>query len=129
MAFSHRDRRAHRAVWRGLAALAVGELALGTLALFAPRAWVGLIAVAALGAIGLAALDWGLGLVDRYATDLRRAREGGPLGGFERVEALSRFDLDRPVGRPTALSPHARRRTPERRRDEEAVEELKSGGP
>ena len=127
MAYSHRDRRAHRTVQRGLAALTVTTFLLVLAALLVPVAWVGLLAVVTLGIAGLLAVAWGHLVVAEYSTDLRRYREGAPMDGFARAELSSRFELDRPAGPPSGPSPHrragARARRAAGRRDPRAPHE------
>ncbi len=108
MAFSHRDRRVQRSVARGLIATTAGVVGLTVATLLAPDPWLGLLALALLGAAGFASLFWGHTLVAQYAADTRRYREGFPMDGFARAELGSRFGLDRPVGHPTGQSPHSR---------------------
>ncbi len=108
MAFSHRDRRAHREIERGLGLLAGGILGLSLVAILAPEPWVGLSALLGLVLAGLVAVAWGQRLLIGYARDLRSFREGGPPGDFGRFEAASRIGLERPVGGPSRRSPHSR---------------------
>lgn len=110
--FSHRDRRAHRAVARGFIALGIAVLSLGVLAFVAPTALVGELAVLGLGVTGLVYLRWSQHELTEYETDLRTATGDTERSSFLRVEARSSVALDRPVGRLTERSPHVRSRKP-----------------
>jgi hypothetical protein len=94
-------------------------VALTGVGLGVPLPFIGLAAVVALGGLGAAYVGWSEGMLSSYSTDLRLAREGGETDGFVRAEVGSSVGLDRDVGRPTALSPHARRRYPGTSGDED----------
>ncbi len=87
-------------------------VALTGVGLGVPFPFIGLAAVVALGALGVAYVGWSDGMLSSYATDLRLSREGGETDGFVRAEVGSSVGLERDVGRPTEVSPHARRRYP-----------------
>jgi len=109
--FTHRDRRAWRDVGRALGAMA-GSLVLGSaLALYLPVPYAGVAGVVALGGIGAGYLVWAERFLARYTDDLRRGRTGEAVG-FPRAELGTAVGLERVVGRPTARSPHSRRRYP-----------------
>jgi len=114
MEFSHRDRRAQRAVGRAFFGMVAVTLALIGVSLVVPLWFAGLVGVVALGILGIGYLGWSDALLESYSNDLRDELAGGRAGGFLRAEIGSPAGLDRDVGRPTARSPHARRRTPER---------------
>ena len=99
--------------------MVAAALALTGVGLGVPVPLVGLAAVVALCALGAAYVGWSDGMLASYTTDLRLARDGGSADGFVRVEVGSPVGFDRDVGRPTALSPHARRRYPRTSGDEE----------
>lgn len=123
MAYSHRDRRTHRIVWRGLETLGGAVVLLVLAALLAPEPWLGLVAVVGIGAAGLAALAWGNAVVGSYTADLRRYRDGTYLEGFARAELVPRFGLEQPTGQPSRRSPHHRPGAPPDRPPEaESVE-------
>jgi hypothetical protein len=108
--YSHRDRRAQRDVSRALGTVIAVTVVLTAGALLLPLPYVGIAAVLALAVLGAAYLGWSERTLSSYATDLRRAREGQEIDGFLRVEVTTEVGLERPVGRPTSPSPHARRR-------------------
>jgi hypothetical protein len=110
--YSHRDRRAHRDVRRALWTTVAAIVALTAFGLEVPLPFAGLVAVVALGALGAVYLGWSEGMLASYSDDLRRAREGKESDGFTRAEVGSPVGFERDVGRPTAASPHARRRYP-----------------
>jgi hypothetical protein len=110
--YTHRDRRAHRDVRRALWTTVAAIVALTGVGLEVPLPFAGLVAVVALGALGAVYLGWSEGMLSSYSNDLRRAREGRETDGFIRAEVGSTVGFERDVGRPTAVSPHARRRYP-----------------
>jgi hypothetical protein len=97
--------------------MVAAAVALTGVGLEVPLPFVGLTAVVALGVLGAVYLGWSEAMLSSYQTDLRLAREGGAVDGFVRVEVGSAVGFDRDVGRPTALSPHARRHYPGTPRD------------
>ena len=114
MGFSHHDRRVHRLVTRRLGLLAGLVVTLVLIALVAPFALAGTLAVVALAALGLTYVAWSDRLLARYAAQLRSVREGTVTDGFLRAEALSSVGLERTLGRPSERSPHTRRRRSQR---------------
>ncbi|HXY46826.1 MAG TPA: hypothetical protein VEK13_02870 [Thermoplasmata archaeon] len=108
--YSHRDRRAHRTIWRGLGAVGAAVVALSVFVLAAPRAGWGILGVGGLIITGATYVVWSEGVLSGYAKDLRALRDGTASDGFLRAEAGSSVGLDRTVGRPTERSPHVRRR-------------------
>jgi hypothetical protein len=112
MEYTHRDRRAQRAVSRVFFGLVGATVALIGFALEVPLWFAGLVSVIALGALGVGYIGWSDRLLEEYAKDLRTGAEGSGTDGFLRVELNTPVGLDRAVGRPTARSPHARRRAP-----------------
>jgi len=111
-AYSHRDRRAHRDVRRALWTMVAGVAALAGVGFEVRVPFLGLASVVALGVLGAAYLGWSEGMLSSYSNDLRLAREGRETDGFIRAEVGSPVGFEREVGRPTAVSPHARRRYP-----------------
>jgi hypothetical protein len=109
MSFSHRDRRTHRTVKRGLAWVAGTVAALCLLAVALPGSW-GMVGVAALAVSGAAYLVWSEAVLSEYASDLRAASEAGTARGFLRAEVAGVVGLERTVGRPTERSPNTRPR-------------------
>ena len=109
MSFSHRDRRAHRSVWRLLVGVTAATVALGAIAQY-ERAVpaIGAAAVAGLAITGGAALLAGERLIADYGNDLRNGRRPDGPDGFVRVEVRSEVGLERPVGLPTHRSPNVR---------------------
>ena len=112
MAFSHRDRRAHRSVGRALAAVLGLVVGLVLVALEMPYDAVGLAAVGGLSAVGLGYLIWSERLLSRYSADLRGVLEGISDSGFVRAEVGTAVGLERAVGSPAGRSPHRRRGPP-----------------
>ena len=112
MSFSHRDRRAHRTVWRVLAGVCGGGLALGALAFYGPDAALGLAALCGLAALGWAAMLAGERAVSEYGHDLRTVLESDAERGFVHAEVRSDVGLEREVGRPSGRSPHVRPPSP-----------------
>ena len=108
--YSHRDRRAHREVGRALWTVVGVSLGLTAVAVVLPWPFVGIASVVAMGALGLAYLGWSDRMLDRYASDLRRARDGTSTDGFVRVEVATPVGLYRDARLPTSPSPHTRRR-------------------
>lgn len=111
-AYSHRDRRTHRDVRRALWTVVAAVVLLAGFGLEVPIPFAGLASVVALGALGAVYLGWSEGMLASYSDDLRLAREGRESDGFTRAEVGSPVGFERDVGRPTAASPHARRRYP-----------------
>ena len=107
-AYSHRDRRVHRTIARGLVSVSVIVAAFATLSMFAPDSVVGITGIVALAISGAVYLYWSERVVTDYARDLRAIRDGSVDDGFLRVETSSAVALDRVVGRPTERSPHVR---------------------
>ncbi|HLM70877.1 MAG TPA: hypothetical protein VK423_05820 [Thermoplasmata archaeon] len=107
--YSHRDRRAQRAV--GLAFWTVVALTLGLtgFSLGVPLPLVGFIGVAALGVLGAGAVVWSEVMLASYASDLQAARSPATIDGFVRAEVASPMGSRHDIGTPTARSPHARR--------------------
>ena len=99
--------------------MVAAALALTGVGLGVPVPLVGLAAVVALGALGAAYIGWSERMLSSYATDLRLAWEGRSTDGFTRAEVGSSVGFDRDAGRPTAVSPHARRRYPGTSGDED----------
>ncbi len=112
MAFSHRDRRAHRSIWRALAAVLGLVVGLVLVALEMPYDALGVAAVGGLSAVGLGYLTWSERLLARYSADLRGVLEGISGSGFARAEVGTEVGLERPVGSPAGRSPHSRRGPP-----------------
>lgn len=110
--YTHRDRRAQRSVSRAF--LAMGGIIVGLIvfALGMPFDLAGLLGVVALGGLGIAYLGWSDRLLRAYTDDLRTGLEGGGASGLLGVELRTPVGLDRAIGRPTARSPHVRRRAP-----------------
>jgi len=108
MSFSHRDRRAQRALWRLLGGIGVGTLVLSVLAMFGPEVALGLGALAGLAALGWVAMLAGEEAVHDYSHDLRTAAAGADSDGFVRAEVRSDVGLERPVGLPSTRSPNVR---------------------
>ncbi|MGI0132148.1 MAG: hypothetical protein ACREDK_03510 [Thermoplasmata archaeon] len=109
MGYSHRDRRAQRAVRRAAAAFALLLVALLVVADLAPFAWTSALALLGLAAAGAAFLLHGDRLTREYAHDLAAARGSTNVSPALRVEVESDVGLDRAVVRPTSRSPHTRR--------------------
>ncbi len=86
----------------------MGSLALSALAMFGPNAALGLGALAGLGVLGWIAMVAGEEAVHEYGHDLRRVAAGEEGDGFLRAEVRSDVGLERPVGLPSARSPHVR---------------------
>ena len=118
MAFSHRDRRAHRTLWRVLAGVGLGTVALSAVTMFGPDVALDLGAIAGLAVLGWVGLMAGEEAVHEYGHDLQAVAGGDASTGFTRAEVRSEVGLDRSVGFPTARSPHARSpaRSPDRAR-------------
>jgi hypothetical protein len=112
--YSHRDRRAHREVWRMLGILAGGASALALTALWAPGWVVPLGAIAAIIGFGGAVVRWGDRVVEEYESDLLVVREGRQSSGFVRAEVGSQVGLERKASVATGPSPHRRRGAPGR---------------
>jgi len=112
MDYTHRDRRAQRTVTRAFVSVVGGTAGLIGLALVVPVDVAGLAGVLALAGLGAAYVGWSERLVAKYAEDLRAGAEGSAGAGLLRVEMHTRVGLEREVVRPTARSPHARRRSP-----------------
>lgn len=110
LAYSHRDRRAYRTVWRGWGAVSAAVLALSILVMLTDQPVVGILGVAGLLVTGVAAVAWGHRVLEEYSYDLRSLESGSVLAGFLRAEGGSSFTLDRAVGRPTERSPNLRPR-------------------
>jgi len=110
--FSHRDRRAHREIDRAFWTIVALALGLTAFALEVPTPLGAIAAVVALVVVGGVYLGWSDRLLASYANDLRDALEDRSTDGFLRAEVASPVGLDRPRGRPTAPSPHVRRRSP-----------------
>jgi len=108
MSFSHRDRRTHRTLWRVLGGVGAGTLALSALAMFGPDVALEVGALAGLAVLGWVAMAAGEAAVHEYGRDLRSVTQGEDVSGFVRAEVRSDVGLERPVGLPTARSPHAR---------------------
>lgn len=87
-------------------------VALVGFALGVPFGFAGLVSVVALGALGMGYIGWSDRFLEEYAADLRTGADGSGTDGFLRVELHTPVGLDREIGRPTARSPHARRRAP-----------------
>jgi len=83
---------------------------LTAVAIALPWPFVGIASVVAMGALGLAYLGWSDRMLDRYASDLRRARDGTSTDGFVRVEVATPVGLYRDARLRTSPSPHTRRR-------------------
>ena len=111
-AYSHRDRRAQRAIWRCLGIVGAAIVALSAFILLAPSADWGILGIGGLIVTGGAYVVWSQQALSEYAWDLRAMRDGTVSSGFLRAEAGSLFGLDRIVGRPTERSPNTRRRRP-----------------
>ena len=114
-AYSHRDRRAHRTVWRALGLVTGASGGLVALALVAPGALAPAGAIAGLVGVGAVYLGWGDRILMEYTRDLRSVRDETREFGFLRAEVRSEVGLTREVGKPTGRSPHSRPRTGERR--------------
>ena len=110
--YSHRDRRAHRAIKRGLATMVAAVLVGIGLAVGTPVAVIGAVAIGGLVAAGLGSVIWGERLFTAYGRDLRSYRSGVAMDGFVRAEIASQVGLERGEAGPTSRSPHVRRRTP-----------------
>jgi hypothetical protein len=108
MSYSHRDRRAHRLIWRVLGVTAVGSVGLGALALYGPTTALEVAGLAGLVALGGATLSLGERAVSDYERDLRSVQVDGGASGLLQAEVRSDVGLERPVGLPTQRSPHAR---------------------
>ncbi len=126
MAFSHRDRRAHRNVTRGFVALAATVAVLTVVVLALPVRPAELVAVGALVLAGAAYLIASSRFLDRYSDDLRRVRDGAAADGFLRAEAGSSVGLDRSVGRPSTRSPHSRVRPRADKLDADPPDEVRA---
>jgi hypothetical protein len=109
VAFSHRDRRIHRFLWRTLAVAAGGFTLLGALVLYGPTEALALAGLLGLATLGAATMVVGERAVAEYERDLRTVRTGGPSSGLVRVEVASEVGLERSVGLPSRSSPHSRR--------------------
>lgn len=110
--YTHRDRRAQRDVSRAFLTVVGLVVALIGFALAVPLEFSGVVAVVALGILGVAYIGWSDRLVHGYTRDLRSEREGESSKGVLRAELRSSVGLDRDVGRPTERSPHVRRTSP-----------------
>lgn len=110
--YTHRDRRAHRAVARAFLTIGALVVVLTGCALTVPLPFAGIVSVVLLGGVGVAYLGWSEGMLTTYSSDLRRASDEFGPNGFLRAETSSPVGLRREIGRPTASSPHARRRYP-----------------
>jgi hypothetical protein len=109
MSFSHRDRRTHRTVERGLAWIAGTVAALTLLAVALPGSW-GVLCVGALAVSGGAYLLWSEEVLSEYVSDLRAASNERADRDFLRAEVAGTVGLERTVGRPTERSPNTRPR-------------------
>lgn len=109
-AFSHRDRRMHRTVARGFAAVCVAVTTLTLFVLAVRGALWETLGVVALAASGGVYLLWSQRVLSDYSGDLRTVGEGSDEGGFLRAETAGHVGLSRSVGRPSERSPHVRRR-------------------
>jgi len=112
MEFTHRDRRAQRAVSRVFYGVVGATVALVGLGLEIHLGYAGLVSVIALGLLGAGYVAWSDRFLEEYARDLRTGAEGAATEGLLRVELRSPVGLDRDIGRPTERSPHSRRRPP-----------------
>jgi hypothetical protein len=110
MSFSHRDRRTHRTVKRGLAWIAGTVGALTLLAVVLPGSW-GILCVGALAVSGAAYLLWSGPVLSEYVSDLKAASNENSDRGFLRAEVAGIVGLERTVGRPTERSPNTRPRS------------------
>jgi len=109
MAYSHRDRRAHRDVRRDFEIVLGAVLALGVLVLVAPWSIVSIAALVALAGLGAIAMWRADRLFGTYARDLAAVRAGSEPSGFLRAEVASEVGLERRIVHPSAGSPHRRR--------------------
>jgi hypothetical protein len=110
MEYSHRDRRAHRDVARGLAAAAAVVAGFTLFDLLTPWALSGVLAVIVLALVGVGFVVWGERLLEEYVRDLQSASRDARGDGFARAEVVNLVGLERPIGLPTERSPHSRRR-------------------
>ena len=108
--FTHRDRRAHRDVDRAIFAVLGFSVGLIGLAMIVPAEFVGILAVVALGMLGLASLGWSDRMLAQYASDLRHAQDDRSPRGFVHAEVGVTVGLDREAEMPPAPSPNVRRR-------------------
>ncbi|MGP8071976.1 MAG: hypothetical protein ACLPZM_02465 [Thermoplasmata archaeon] len=108
MSFSHRDRRAHRTLWRILGGVGAGTLVLCGLAMFGPDVAFGLGALVGLAVLGWVGMAEGEEAVREYDHDLRSVTAGSDGDGFVRAEVRSDVGLERPIGFPAVRSPHTR---------------------
>jgi len=109
MEFSHRDRRAHRTVERGLAWIAGTVALLTLLAVALPGSW-GILCVGALAVGGGAYVLWSGPVLAEYVSDLQTASRESSNRGFVQAEVADLVGLERAVGRPTERSPNSRPR-------------------
>jgi hypothetical protein len=109
MAYSHRDRRAHREVFRDFEIVVGAGLALGVLCLLTPWTAVGVGALLGLAVLGVVYVLRADRLLTVYSRDLERVRSGTEGSGFVRAEVASEVGLERTIGRPSSASPHRRR--------------------
>jgi len=108
--FTHRDRRAHREVDRAVYTVLGISVGVITLAMAIPAEFVGILAVVALGVLGVASVGWSERMLAQYASDLRHAQDDSAPRAFVRAEAGVTVGLDREDGMPPSPSPHVRRR-------------------
>ena len=113
MEYSHRDRRAEREVDRSFYTLVAITFALVVFAVVVPFWLAGWLGVLGLGALGVGYVAWSERFLETYSEDRRSEQEGGRADGLLRAELRSPARPDRDIRRPTARSPHVRRRTPE----------------
>ena len=110
MGYSHRDRRAYRAAFRDLELVVGATLALSVLTMVLPWDLLALVALLGLAALGGLSMLHAERLLGTYAQDLAHVRAGAEANGFLRAEVTSDVGLERPIVRPSATSPHRRRR-------------------
>jgi len=109
MAYSHRDRRAHRDVRRDFGLVVGAGLTLAVLTMVVPWTALAVGALAGMAALGAGYLLRADRLLEEYARDLQRVRAGTERSGFLRAEVESEVGLERQIVRPSATSPHRRR--------------------
>lgn len=112
MAYSHRDRRMHRAVRDWTLWVALASATVVALAATVPIGMWGLGLVAVLAAIGGLFLVEADRRVREYVRDLESVRRGARVSGRLVVEVGSRVGLDRVGVGPSRRSPNVRRTTP-----------------
>ncbi|HXQ78867.1 MAG: hypothetical protein WB788_09270 [Thermoplasmata archaeon] len=112
MEYSHRDRRAERDVDRSFFTLVSLTFALVVFAVAVPYWFAGWLGVLGLGVLGVGYVVWSERFLESYSEDRRTEQEGGLVHGLLRAELRSAARPDRDLHRPTARSPHARRRAP-----------------